>query len=703
MTLKEINNVYCRIVDSLDGGALKTAFEWVQTLVSGTQLFSFQNRLNELQETYRYMLGYYAEGSEDPMQKQIYARIRTGAYELADRIRYEAQIAESTAVYYMYARQQSDRPVDVATLLDRLAGQYEIDDLNGYEASNDLLFAKLWTTPLLTEGEAVSLGRALKGEPVPVVTKCQIVSALLLGLQACFDVRKLYLLFDAAERDDEEISIRAYVAICLTLHAYSRRTAFYPGISHRLEILAETPGFKRILQTIALRFILSRETEKVSFMMRNEIIPELIKVTSKMNPDHDSADMSESAEGMNPEWFDMIAGSSLAKKIEEYSQLQEEGVDVMHSSFVDLKHFPFFHTVGNWFLPFVPVYALFASSPKITPATVEVLRQTPFLCNSDKYSFFFSLQQISERQQMLATMQMNSQFEAMNRQYGEELKSKQNRVESITGQYVQDLFRFYKLFPKRREFDDVFKGAPELHSLPVLKPYLSDPEILLNIAELYLRKGYFENAQSIYEQLPAHYPDDGIIYQKLGYCKQMSGDTPGALDCYLRAEMLNPDSKWLVRRIGHCYKTLKQPEKALDFYRRYEKMCPDNTQALIFVGHCYMEMKNYAEALKYYFKADYMERDSVRAWRAIAWCSFLCGKYEQARNYYGRILAHSPETQDCLNAGHTEWALRRMKNALAHYQAAIRQEDDSFEKFLTLFNQDIPDLTRAGIEAAEIP
>jgi tetratricopeptide (TPR) repeat protein len=116
-----------------------------------------------------------------------------------------------------------------------------------------------------------------------------------------------------------------------------------------------------------------------------------------------------------------------------------------------------------------------------------------------------------------------------------------------------------------------------------------------------------------------------------------------------------------------------------------------------------MELKNYSEALKYYFKADYLEPESHKAWRAIAWCSFLTGKYDQARHYYKKIMDNQPQTQDFLNAGHTEWALQNIRKALTFYQSAVQAEAGDFEKFQTLFKQDIPDLIPAGIEPSEIP
>lgn len=702
MKIQQIDTTYTRITDSLDTGALKPAFDSIQGLIAGTGLYSFQDKLNELQETYQYMLRYFAEGTKDPMQDQIYANIRTGSYELADQIHHEALIAESPNTYYAVKRTIDTQTIDIKDVIDDLQSQYELEDFVNYENSVSQSFAKILTTAFLSEKNIIPIRKSLKSKTFPSAAKCQIVSALLLGLQISFDKEKLYLLFDAANLKDEEVRIRALIAICLTLYTYRKRTFFYPGIQHRLDSLAETPDFKRIMNTIIIRFILSRETEKVTHKLQEEIIPAMMKLAPKMNPNINLTDSSEpGADDMNPEWKNILADSKLTKKLEEYNQMQEEGVDVMHSTFIHLKHFPFFRNISNWFLPFTLKHSAFKGIEAFGSA-LETILQASFMCNSDKYSLYFSIFQIPEEHRKAMISQMDSQLNEMNKQVGEELKSKHNKVENIVGQYIQDLYRFYKLFPRHTDFDDIFNWTLDFHRLPILSPYFSDAETLINIAEFYLRKGYFDNAQDIYQQLVDESTHDEMLYQKLGYCKQMNGDFTGALNEYLRSEILNPDSKWVTRRIANCYRALKQPEKALQYYLRYDQLNPDNASILINAGHCYMEIKNYNEALKYYFKADYIEPDSHKAWRSIAWCSFLAGKYDQARNYYRKILENQPQTQDYLNAGHTEWSLQNIKKALIYYKAAIQSESGNFNRFNELFKEDIPDLVLVGIEPSEI-
>ena len=702
MTSKEIHSNYMRILDSLDQGALKPTFDLLQGFISGTQSYVFQNRLNELQETYQYMLRYYVDGIEDPMQEQIYVNICSSAYELADQIKHHSLHAESPQLYYAIRRNLSIQPAELITLIQQIRINSEIEDQKQFETAIDRLFNIIWTTAFLSEKDVNQIRISLKDISCPLPAKCQIVSALLLGLQISFDKDKLYLLFDAANSNDFGVKIRAIIAICLTLYIYRHRTAFYPGIRHRLDILGETPDFIRILTTITLRFILSRETEKVAYKLQEELFPEMMKFAPK-DSSFSFIDPSElSGDDMNPEWKDMLSDSKLVEKMEEFSNLQEEGIDVMHSTFIHLKHFPFFRNVSNWFLPFSSKHTAFNDKQDIDVSTLETMMQASFMCNSDKYSLYFSLFQIPEAQRNAMMNHVNSQLGEMNMQQNTEMKSKKSETETITGQYIQDLYRFYKLYPLHTEFNDIFGQTLDFHTLSILQPWLSDSETLLHIAELYLRKGYHDNALVIYNQLMAIDMQDEMLYQKRGYCRQMTGDLNGALKDYLRSEMINPQSKWVIRRIAGCYRALQQPAKALEYYVQLDKLNPDNTSMLINIGHCYLELKNLDEALKYYFKADYLEPNSPKACRAVAWCSFLTGKYSQARKYYGKIIENQPQTHDYLNAGHTEWALRDIKMAIAYYKLAIQSESGDFDKFLELFRQDIPELELAGIKASDI-
>lgn len=707
MTLQEINKAYNRIIGSLDSKELKNAFDSIQSLISGSREISFQDKLNELQDTYKYMLRYRIEGAKDPMQEQIYNRIQTSSYELADRIRNKALAIESPLAFYSRRRSLQVQPnVTFENLHLQLSKHYATGNRAEYDAMLIVLFNKIWVSDPFTIEEAAVIKNILFDNELPFTAGCQIVSALMLGLQAAFDPEKLMLLFDAANHENEEIKVRALISILLTLYVYRKRTALYPQITNRLDALSETPGFTKAIRTITLRFILARETEKITRKLQNEIIPEMMKLSPKISNKINLKDITpeQLGEEMNPEWENIFADSSLGKKMEEFSELQQEGADVMHSTFVHLKSFPFFRELSNWLLPFTTEHSSFSdrfNQNNGEKLMLDSMTLAAFMCNSDKYSLYFSMMQLPEEAKKMMMNQFDSQATEMIQQNKEELISKRGKPEAITGQYIQDLYRFFKIYPGHLDFNDIFTMPLDFHNLSILRPYISDEESLSSIAEFYLRKNYFSDALTIFNQLAETNQDSDILFQKIGYCKQMNDDLQGALDAYLRADLLNPGSKWVIRRIAGCYRSLKEPEEALKYYRRYEKLNPDNLSITISIGHCYLELRNYSEALKCFYKVDYLDGNN-KAWRPIAWCSFLTGKYDQARNYYKKILSNQPNTQDLLNAGHTEWALQNIKGAIEFYRQAVEKENRDFYKFQEEFNQDIPDLIVAGIEDTEI-
>lgn len=707
MTLQEINRAYNRIIGSLDGKELKNAFDSIQALISGSREISFQDKLNELQETYKYMLRYRIEGAKDPMQEQIYNRLQTSSYELADRIRNKALAIESSLAFHSRRRSLQVQPnVTFENLHLQLSKHYATCNRAEYDAMLIVLFNKIWVSDPFTIEEAAVIKNILFDNELPFTAGCQIVSALMLGLQAAFDPEKLMLLFDAANHENEEIKVRALISILLTLYVYRKRTALYPQITNRLDALSETPGFTKAIRTITLRFILARETEKITRKLQNEIIPEMMKLSPKISNKINLKDITpeQLGEEMNPEWENIFADSSLGKKMEEFSELQQEGADVMHSTFVHLKSFPFFRELSNWLLPFTTEHSSFGdrfNQNNGEKLMLDSMTLAAFMCNSDKYSLYFSMMQLPEEAKKMMMNQFDSQATEMIQQNKEELISKRGKLEAITGQYIQDLYRFFKIYPGHLDFNDIFTMPLDFHNLSILRPYISDEESLSSIAEFYLRKNYFSDALTIFNQLAETNQDSDILFQKIGYCKQMNDDLQGALDAYLRADLLNPGSKWVIRRIAGCYRSLKEPEEALKYYRRYEKLNPDNLSITISIGHCYLELRNYSEALKCFYKVDYLDGNN-KAWRPIAWCSFLTGKYDQARNYYKKILSNQPNTQDLLNAGHTEWALQNIKGAIEFYRQAVEKENRDFYKFQEEFNQDIPDLIVAGIEDTEI-
>jgi tetratricopeptide (TPR) repeat protein len=277
------------------------------------------------------------------------------------------------------------------------------------------------------------------------------------------------------------------------------------------------------------------------------------------------------------------------------------------------------------------------------------------------------------------------------------------KIHPVARQYIQDLYRFFKLFHRYQDFDDIFEIKPEFYQIPAIARFISDEESQTIIGEYYFQRNHFTEAAEIFDWLLQVNPNNDTLLQKKGYCLQMLGKLEEALEEYLKAELLNSNHSWTIKKIAWCYRALKQPQNALDYYRKIAALNPDNLSAQLHIGHCYLELKNYSEALKCYFKVEYLSKNKEKALRPIAWCSFLTGKYKEATDYYTEILKNNPNAVDYLNAGHVCLAMGNNKEALKLYRQALNALDNSYEKFIESFTPDIPDLLQAGVKQENIP
>ncbi len=102
--------------------------------------------------------------------------------------------------------------------------------------------------------------------------------------------------------------------------------------------------------------------------------------------------------------------------------------------------------------------------------------------------------------------------ELKNMQAEEEALKPFQKEETISKQYIQDLYRFFKLFPRRAEFRDIFELPLNYHRLPAFQPVVMQPNHLEKIA-LY----YFEKNNSLKHSVPIPYSQkQGTARAKFG-------------------------------------------------------------------------------------------------------------------------------------------------------------------------------------------
>ena len=372
-----------------------------------------------------------------------------------------------------------------------------------------------------------------------------------------------------------------------------------------------------------------------------------------------------------------------------------------------LKLFPFFNDLPNWFMPFFTenpeIGKVIESTDEISNRFLSAINKAPILCNSDKYSFCFSLQNLPKENREFMAEGMNAEMNQFNEiQDDEELTDPGKKAGFISNQYIQDLYRFYKLFPRKKDFEDIFDWRFDFHNKIAIGDILKeDDKVLRNIAEYYFSKNHFKEAAEIFTWL-LETEKNGELFQKLGFCYQKTGNFKKALEEYKKADLFESNKLWNYKKIAYCYRNLKKPEKALEYYQLAESLDEENLNIQMNIGHCFLELERFDEALKCYFKVEYLAPGNKNVRRPIAWCSFVTGKKEQAEKYFQKVINDSPGKHDLMNMGHVQWSMGKRKEALEYYKKSIAQKDFTENEFFEIFEEDLHILLEQGVEKDDV-
>lgn len=730
MTDKELQTRYSAICTNLSERKLKPAFDQLQSLILENGLGVFNDEWHELDQTYHYMLQYTVEGIRDPEQQNVYRKLIVSAYELADKVNEAIRFKYSSAIEYERKRTFGHQYIsdfesfrvgleefylhcNLQSLADneKIATSENLAEAASHRQQLIRLFYHVWFQDLLNSDEINFLKQFFANPSVLVAYKSLIVSALALSLQRYFDSEKFSLLFDAYEMEEAIINQRALVGLLITLYQYDSRLIYFSEITGRLKIQSEDQKFRQNIERTLIQLIRSKETEKLQQRIRDELIPEMIKIspTLKDKINLDSLMEKGLSDDKNPEWQEIFGDSpGLINKMEEFSELQMEGADVFIGSFSMLKSFPFFNEIANWFVPFFTedpeIRKVINTSEPVARSFIETIGNAPILCDSDKYSFCLSMHQLPKENLEFMAEGLKAEMDQFNEiEKDEELTAPGRKAGFISNQYIQDLYRFYKLHPRKNDFEDIFNWRFDFHNKKTLGDILKeDTKLLRNVSEYYFSKNQFEEASEIFEYLLS-VEKDGEIYQKLAFCHQKTGDYEKALELYQKAELYDLNRLWTLKKIALCYRNLKQPDKALEYYQAAEKLNPDDLNNLLNVGHCLLELDQFDEALKCYFKVEYLDSGNQKVWRPIGWCSFLTGKKEQAEKYFLKLMEEEPNQHDMMNMGHVQWSLGNRKSALDYYKKSISKTGFSEAEFMDVFEEDLPQLLQQGINKDDVP
>jgi len=732
MDTRKVIQQHKQLCSLVSAKKIKQSLDILKDMISSASSGDLRDEYDNLVMTYRNMLTYTIEGIDDPERSKIYIKLIQSILELSDKVRQD--ILSRTSgwnTYWLKQQTEKEQKLSGKTIVesvDDLMFKSELDEW--LKLSNEInpdpeseiskkhnqliksIFNHFWLTDYYGEAEDSLINIFLNSGKFRWYESSIFTTAITLSFLRTWQTEKLFHLIKIYESGKEQVMERALSGLILNLHYYNGRILLYPEVITAIEKMAHSKTFREHCRLIVLQTIRSRETEKLSRKLHDEILPQVAKLRPQLEDklDLDNILPKDKNEEKNPDWSEMFSGSEeIFRTMEELTKLQMEGADVYMSAFANLKHFDFFKDFQNWFMPFYPdhevVNEIFRDEI-LGPGTnqlAEAMYKTPFICNSDKFSLILNLKYLPSAQKSMMLKVFKMELEGLQQLEEDESVIDPDRKFRINvTQYLQDIYRFFKLSPYRKEFEDIFTGRLDIYNSSFFRLTCKTEEAETGLADYFFSKDFYDDALSLYLRQVDRKPDDAQLYEKTGYCYQQISDYENALKNYRRAELIDR-KPWTIKKIALCLRRLGRTEEALEHYLQAGNMEPENNHTTIMTAHCYLDLKDYEAALKYYFRIEYNDPGNLNILRPIAYCYLALGRLDDSEKYYDRLAEGKLNAHDLINMGHLALCKGNRKEAVDLYRRSLLSDELTQEKLMLILSEDKPLLIGSGVNPDDLP
>ena len=681
------------VLGHLEARNLSAAINGLESFLSVHPNQINSDRLHAVRTDYQLMADYWKRGFKDPQLPALYQSLLQRLYVLCANISRSYAIGHNSFLSSIYLRQHMSArdwsPQNIREELEAFVSDVAILELEPpqqretkqrelyrqHQHDMNVLFDQILTSDIWTDGIATVMEDMLLSPTVDTNDQQLIVSAMMLSTLEHFDMAKFRTLIHVYEKAvDERVRQRALVGWVLTLN--SRLVAsIYPEQIDLVHHLLEDEDHCKELVELQEQIVFCMNAEHDTQTIQREIMPDLMKNQSFRMTRNGIEETEEDP------MEDILHPGEQERKLEQMEasfqrmvNMQKQGSDIYFGGFSQMKRFTFFNELSNWFMPFYLNH----------PDVVEVMDKTglnrflnvmvekgPF-CNSDKYSFVFAFQQvINQIPQNMREMLMRGEA-IVNELATEELES----AAYIRRTYLQDLYRFFRLFPMRMAFVNPFDvdGSYLFFADPIFsKTHL---ELFFNdVTAFFLKQDRLYNVL----KLLANYGEarrDFQFWMMSGYLAQHYANESALafndLQSYTNALEIQPDHERALAGLARALFSREMYEEALGTYDKLLTICPEKKSYRLNYAVSLTNLGRYDEALKELYRLNYEMLDDRNVNRVLAWTLVCEGKYEAADKIYDQLLAASNvHPDDLLNYGYSLW-----------FSGHIDEAADCFHRFL---------------------
>jgi len=709
-----VDEILSSAINNLMDKRLDLAIELLEQLYVQRPTLIGHSELEAVKNDYQLMVDYMERGFTDDKRASLYLSLLQRLYRVAADL--EISWRCKNVIVYVDAFRISDHlntshdfirsvlesfvsDVAMLSLLPEAERTEKAKDLyDRHQVFVNRLFNTLWTSCQWSDDDCAFYTGLMLSPMVDVVDQQLLVSAVTLGAMNQFDINKFKALTTVYQQStDERVRQRALVGWVLSVF---EGMDIFPEQDEIIRKLCENKDTIRELYTLQIQFFYSQDTEKDNEKLQRDIMPYLVEGSNItigrlgiVEKEEDSLEniLNQDAEDKRME--------QMEEKVRKMMEMQKQGSDIYFGGFRQMKRFPFFNDLANWFTPFyIDHPALRTTIERIgQPNILETITNQGNFCESDKYSLAFAMESIINQipgniKEMMgsegAFAPMGTTLDKSNPTY-------------ICRAYIQDLYRFFRLYRSSNELINPFIDNHKSSFVAdtfffVYKSFIGTglDEYKMRLA-LYLYK--HKNMDKLVELMSTFHVEDTNYNILMGYINLYFGKPDVAYQIFNMVLQEDTENQWALKGMARAAMDCEDYDTAEHTYSQLLRLEPDNINYAVKRCVTLLKTERYAEAREGLFRLDYQYPDNMNVKRVFAWTMLLDKSLDKASQLYDRILSDAPMAEDYLNSGYCWWAKGNIGQAKNSFQAWITMTKGNKDRLLEEIRNDQKVLDLYGI------
>lgn len=644
-------------------------------------LSMFERRIEEVKSNYQRMKTYMRQGLKDPKADEVYCSLLCNCYQLNSDIQLQLLIRNNGS----YVRAHQDAAVldmdresikqklemfvqDIAMLsleTGEAKAAKQKDIYRRHQEYIDQLFNSLVVSSQWNEGTMSFWNELLTSPLIDINDACLLVSAIMLSCVQLYDFYKFSaLLYVYRHAENVNLRQRALVGVVFSISDDERR--LYPEMGKELRKLGDDENIRKELLELQIQVFYCLKADSDLDTIQKDIMPNLVEGNGLMITRTGLVEKEEdpTEEILHPGASDK-AMEALEKSLQRMMDMQKAGSDIYFGGFAKMKRFSFFYTLSNWFVPF------YLEHPELNEVNdklkgskfMDILLEKGPFCDSDKYSFAIAMRRVID--QIPANMrEMLNSVEAIGVPIAEDAMTNPAYIRRM---YLQNLYRFYRLYHVRNDFVNPFDlDSNSAAAFFFADHVFRDTQLIsksLELGRFFLKHGFYDELLGLLDNFKQKDNIDYYYLSATAYRKKKR-NIEASID-YGKMLSLDPDNERALKGRAQTAFSLDHYGDAVECYGKLVKLFPENNGYLLNLSISMINNDQVEEAMRHLYKLNYEHPGNLHVRRALAWGYMNERKNDQAERVYDQLIAENNHvTADYLNAGYCKWFQAKIEQAV---------------------------------------